>query len=175
MKANNIPWRDRIFEDFSVGDTCKHRNARTLTTYDNILFTSLTQNPAPLHLNHDYARAAGHERVPFNSTFTLALVTGQSVADLTPNVMTNLGWSDIRLPASAYEGDTIYSQSTVKSLRESRSNERVGIMDIDTVGYTQTGLIVIAFTRTVMIYKAGFAPSVPRPEPTPCSGIQRTA
>lgn len=159
------PWRERYFEEFSVGDACEHRSSRTITTYDNILFTLLSQNSAPLHLNHDYARAAGHERIPFNSTFTLALVTGQSVADLTPNVMTNLGWSDIRLPAPAYEGDTIYSKSTVKSLRESKSNERVGIMDINTIGYTQTGLVVIEFTRTVMIYKEGFAPSIARPDP----------
>lgn len=159
------PWRDRFFEDFTVGDVCKHRHARTVTTYDNMLFTLLTQNPAPLHLNHPYARAAGHERVPFNSTFTLALVTGQSVADLTPNVMTNLGWSDIRLPTSAYEGDTIYSQSTVQSLRESKKHANAGIMALRTIGFSQAGLIVIEFTRTVMVYKTGCAPTVPRPEP----------
>lgn len=162
---NETPWRDRFFEDFAVGDTCKHRSARTLTTYDNMLFTLLTQNPAPLHLNHDYARATGHDRVPFNSTFTLALVTGQSVADLTPNVMTNLGWSDIRLPASAYEGDTIYSRSTVVSLRNSAKHPHAGIMSLETVGYTQTGQVVIVFTRTVMVYKTAHAPSFIPPEP----------
>jgi acyl dehydratase len=92
---NEIAWRDRFFEDFSVGDVCKHRNSRTVVTYDNLLFTLLTQNPAPLHLNHDFVAAAGHAKNPLNSTLTLALVTGQSVADLTPNVMTNLGWTDV--------------------------------------------------------------------------------
>ena len=160
-----MPWRDRYFEDFSVGDTCKHRSARTVTGYDNLLFTLLTQNPAPLHLNHDYAREAGHEKVPLNSTLTLALVTGQSVADLTPNVMTNLGWSDVRLPAPAFEGDTVYSESRVESLRASSTKSNVGIMSVRTVGYTHDGRVVIEFTRTVMIYRRGFAPVFHRPEP----------
>ncbi|HBP6729778.1 MaoC family dehydratase [Pseudomonas aeruginosa] len=158
-------WRDRFYEDFSVGDVCKHRNARTVTTNDNMMFTLLTQNPAPLHLNHEYARAAGHERMPFNSTFTMALVTGQSVADLTPNVMTNLGWTDVKLPAPAYEGDTLYSESEVVSLRTSSRHPQAGIMSLKTIGYNQHGTIVIEFIRTVMIYKRGCSPSMSRPEP----------
>ena len=157
-------WRERYFEDFAVGDRCLHRNARTLTTSDNLNFTLLTQNPAPLHINHDFAKAAGHERVPMNSTFTLALVTGQSVADLTPNVMTNLGWSSIRLPAPAYEGDTIYSESVVEELRESQSKPEVGIMTLRTLGYNQGGTVVIDFNRTVMVYKRGHAPDFQRPQ-----------
>ncbi|MBM7326102.1 MaoC family dehydratase [Agrobacterium sp. S2] len=158
-------WRDRFFEDFAVGDICKHRNARTVTGYDNVLFTLLSQNPAPLHLNHHFVAAAGHEKVPLNSTFTLALVTGQSVGDLTPNVMTNLGWSDVRLPAPAFEGDTIYSQTEVTALRESSRRPNVGIMALKTIGHTHEGKVVIEFTRTVMIYKRGSAPVIPRPEP----------
>ncbi|WP_180900585.1 MaoC family dehydratase [Martelella soudanensis] len=161
----DIEWRDRFFEDFTVGDVCKHRSARTVTTYDNMMFTLLTQNPAPLHLNHDFVKAAGHQNVPFNSTFTLALVTGQSVADLTPNVMTNLGWQDVRLPSPAFEGDTIYSESEVVSLRESAKHENAGIMSVKTTGYNQDGEIVIEFVRTVMIYKKGKGPKVRRPEP----------
>ena len=162
---NDIPWRDRFFEDFTAGDTCRHRLARTVTGYDNMLFTLLTQNPAPLHLDHHYAHQAGHERVPLNSTLTLALVTGQSVADLTPNVMTNLGWSDVRLPASAYEGETIYSESSIESLRESAKRPNVGIVGIRTIGYTQDGTVVIEFVRTVMMYRRGHAPQVDRPVP----------
>ena len=120
-----IPWRDRFFEDFAVGDECRHRSARSVTEYDNLLFTLLTQNPAPLHLDHHYAQSLGHEKRPMNSTLTLALITGQSVADLTPNVMTNLGWSDVRLPAAAFEGDTLYSESRIESLRPSAKREDV--------------------------------------------------
>lgn len=162
---NDIPWRDRYFEDFKVGDNCKHRSARTVTGYDNMLFTLLTQNPAPLHLNHDYVSKAGLDRVPMNSTLTLALVTGQSVADLTPNVKTNLGWSEVRLPASAFEGDTIYSESTIESLRESAKRPEVGIVGIKTIGYTQDSTVVIEFIRTVMMYRRGHAPQVARPVP----------
>ena len=162
---NELSWRDRFFEDFAVGDVCKHRNARTVGSYDNLLFTLLTQNPAPLHLNHHYAQQLGHDRIPLNSTLTLALVTGQSVADLTPNVMTNLGWSDVKLPAPAYEGDTIYSESKIDSLRDSSKRTNVGIVGIRTIGYTQDGQIVIEFLRTVMMYRRGHAPAQLRPEP----------
>lgn len=162
---NDIPWRDRFFEDFAVGDKCLHRNARTVGNYDNVLFTLLTQNPAPLHLNREFVRQAGFERVPLNSTLTLALVTGQSVADLTPNVMTNLGWKDVRLPAPAFEGDTIYSESVIAALRESSSKSHVGVVEIDTTGYTQDGTIVMEFRRTVLMYRRGCALPVPRPEP----------
>jgi len=162
---NDIPWRDRFFEDFSIGDICRHRLARTVTGYDNMLITLLTQNPAPLHVNHHYVHQAGHDRVPMNSTLTLALVTGQSVADLTPNVMTNLGWSDIRLPASAFEGDTIYSESSIDSLRESAKRPNIGIVGIRTIGYTQDGTVVIEFVRTVMMYRRGHAPVIDRPLP----------
>ena len=100
-----------------------------------------------------------------NSTLTLALVTGQSVADLTPNVMTNLGWSDVKLPAPAYEGDTIYSESMIESLRGSSKRANVGIVGVRTTGYTQEGKIVIEFVRTVMMYRRGYGPIHARPEP----------
>jgi acyl dehydratase len=167
---NEIAWRDRYYDDFTVGDVCKHRSARTVTTYDNMLFTLLTQNPAPLHLNHEFVAAAGHSKNPLNSTLTMALVTGQSVADLTPNVMTNLGWTDVKLPAPAYEGDTIYSESAVEMLRPSRKYPHAGIMGLRTIGHTQAGTIVIEFTRTVLIYKAGGAPHIARPDPIRASG-----
>lgn len=161
----DVPWRDRCFEDFAVGDTCLHRNSRTVGGYDNTLFTLLTQNPAPLHLNHEFARHAGFPTLPLNSTLTLALVTGQSVADLTPNVMTNLGWSEVRLPAPAFEGDTIYSESAVTALRPSASRPHVGVVELQTTGYRQDGTVVIEFKRTVLMYRRGHTPVPPRPTP----------
>ena len=107
----------------------------------------------------------GHARPIVNSTLTLALVTGQSVADLTPNVITNLGWDKVRLPAPVFEGDTIYSQSMVEALRPSASRKDAGIMTLQTTGYTQEGLIVLQFARTVMIARRGFEPKFSRPEP----------
>ena len=162
---SEMEWRDRCFEDFAVGDVCKHRQSRTITEYDNMLLTLLTQNPAPLHIDRHFARAMGHARPIVNSTLTLALVTGQSVADLTPNVITNLGWDKVRLPAPVFEGDTIYSQSMVEALRPSASRKDAGIMTLLTTGYTQEGLIVLQFARTVMIARRGFEPTFSRPEP----------
>ena len=165
MSSSELAWRDRFFEDFSVGDRCEHRSARTVTEYDNTLFTLLTQNPAPLHLDHHFAAQAGFDRPPLNSTLTLALVTGQSVADLTPNVMTNLGWKEVKLPAPAFAGDTIYSESIVASLRSSSSRPQVGVVEIRTTGFRQDGTVVIEFTRVVLMYRRGHAPAVQRPTP----------
>ncbi|MCA1666894.1 MAG: MaoC family dehydratase, partial [Thermomicrobia bacterium] len=97
-----------------------------------------------------------------DSTFTLALVTGQSVTDISQNVLANLGWDEVRLPNPVFEGDTIYSQSEVLAARESRSRPSVGIVTVKTTGYNQHGTIVITFNRTVMVYKRGQAPVIPR-------------
>ena len=162
---NEIEWRDRYFEDFTVGDLCKHRSARTVTTYDNLLFTLMTQNPAPLHLNRDYVAAAGHAKTPLNSTFTMALVTGQSVMDISQNAMANLGWDEVRLPNPLFEGDTVYSQSEVLEKRESKSRPNVGIVRFKTTGFKQDGTVVIEFKRTVMVYRRGHVPEEHRPSP----------
>ena len=164
-EAGALAWRDRFFEDFQVGDRCQHRSARTVSTHDNAWFTLLTQNPAPLHLDHEFVRQSGFERVPLNSTLTLALITGQSVADLTPHVITNLGWQDVRLPAPAFEGDTLYSESTIESLRPSASRPTAGVVGIRTRGFNQLGIVVIEFTRLVLMWRRGHMPERTRPQP----------
>ena len=98
-----------------------------------------------------------------DSTFTLALVTGQSVTDISQNVFANLGWDEVRLPAPVFEGDTIYSRSEVLEKRESSSRLNIGIVTVKTVGYNQDGKTVISFKRTIMVYKRGYAPEIPRP------------
>lgn len=156
-------WRGRFFEDFAVGDIYEHPLGRTVTTTDNIWFTLLTQNTAPVHFDHHYAAQTEFGRPLVDSTFTLALVTGQSVTDVSQNVMANLGWDDVRLPAPVFEGDTIYSYSEVLAARESRSRPNVGIITVHTTGYNQDGTVVITFKRTLMVYKRGHAPQIPRP------------
>ena len=94
---------------------------------------------------------------------TLALVTGQSVTDVSQNAMANLGWDDVRLPAPVFEGDTIYSQSEVVAARPSSSRPEVGIVTVQTTGYNQDGRVVITFRRSVMVYRRDHAPSRPRP------------
>ena len=158
-------WRGRFFEDFEVGDVYPHPLGRTVTETDNVWFTLLTQNTAPIHFDRHYAAQTEFGRPLVDSTFTVALVTGQSVTDVSQNVMANLGWDEVRLPAPVFEGDTIYSRSEVLEKRESRSRENVGIVTVKTTGFNQDGTTVITFKRTVMVYKRGHAPEMPQPGP----------
>ena len=158
-------WRGRFFEDFEVGGVYEHALGRTVTTTDNLWFTLLTQNTAPIHVDHAYAKKTEFGRPLVDSTFTVALVTGQSVSDVSQNVFANLGWDEVRLPAPVFEGDTIYSRSKVLDKRESRSRPSVGIVTVKTTGYTQEGTTVITFKRTIMVYKRGHAPRIRRPAP----------
>ena len=128
-------WRGRFFEDFEVGDVYRHPLGRTVTETDNVWFTLLAQNTAPVHFDRHYAAQTEFGRPLVDSTFTVALVTGQSVTDVSQNVMANLGWDEVRLPAPVFEGDTIYSQSEVLETRPSRSRENVGIVTVRTTGY----------------------------------------
>ncbi len=156
-------WRGRFFEDFEVGDIYEHPLGRTVTTTDNAWFTLLTQNTAAIHFDHHYAAQTSFGKPLVDSTFTVALVTGQSVTDVSQNVFANLGWDEVRLPAPVFEGDTIYSRSEVLEKRESRSRPDVGIVSVKTTGFNQEGTVVITFRRTVMVYRRGHAPEMPRP------------
>jgi acyl dehydratase len=160
-------WDGRWFEDFEVGDRYEHPLGRTVTTTDNLWFTLLTQNTAPVHVDHHYARQTAWGRPLVDSTFTLALVTGQSVTDVSQNVFANLGWNDVRLPNPVFEGDTIYSRSRVVAARPSASRPDVGIVTVETEGYNQDGAVVISFARTMMVYRRGHGPGRTRPEPRP--------
>ena len=153
-------WRGRFYEDFEVGDVYEHALGRTITSADNVWFTLLTLNTAPLHFDHHYSSQTEYGRPLVNSCLTLALTTGQSVTDISQNVMANLGWDDVRLPAPVFEGDTIYSRSEVLEKRESKSRATVGIVTVRTVGFNQQGIEVISFRRTVMVYKRGHEPQI---------------
>jgi acyl dehydratase len=88
-------------------------------------------------------------------------VTGQTVSDISQNVMANLGWDEVRLPNPLFEGDTVYSTSEVLETRSSQSRPNVGIVTVRTTGYKQDGTPVITFRRTVMVYRRGQAPTIP--------------
>lgn len=152
-------WQGRFFEDFEVGDVYEHGLGRTVTQTDNSWFTLLTQNTARVHFDAHYAAQTGFGRPLVNSAFTIALVTGQSVSDVSYNVMANLGWDEVRLPNPLFEGDTVYSSSEVLAVRESRSRPEVGIVTVRTTGVNQDGTVVITFSRTVMVYRRGFGPT----------------
>jgi acyl dehydratase len=155
----------RYFEDFTVGDVYRHELGRTITAADNVWLTLLTMNTSPLHVDAHYAEQTAFGRPLVDSTFTLALVTGQSVADVSRHAMANLGWDRVRLPNPLFEGDTVYSQSEVLSARPSESRDDVGIVTVRTVGFTQTGAVVITFERTIMVYRRGHGPKVADVEP----------
>lgn len=154
-------WRGRFYEDFAIGDIYRHPLGRTITATDDAWFTLLTQNTNPLHFDAHYAAQTEFGRPLVDSTFTLALVTGQSVTDVSQNALANLGWDNVRLTSPVFEGDTIYSQSEVLATRESKSRPNVGIVTVRTTGYNQRGEVVIAFKRTVMVYKRGHGPQIP--------------
>ena len=157
-------WKGRFYQDFDIGDIYKHPLGRTVTNVDNIWFTLLTQNTAPIHFDAHYASKTEFKKPLVDSTFTVALVTGQSVTDISQNVFANLGWEEIRLPNTVFEGDTIYSESKVLEKRESKSRKNVGIILVETSGYNQDGIVVITFKRRVMVYKKGMSPLSSRPE-----------
>lgn len=158
-------WRGRFFEDFRVGDVYKHPLGRTVLPVDNSWMTLLTQNTAPIHFDVHYSKRTEFGVPLVDSTFTLALVTGQSVTDISMNVMANLGWDKVRLPNPVFEGDTIYSQTEVLSIRESASRPDVGIVTVRTLGFNQEGTIVITFERTVLVYRRGHGPGHSTVEP----------
>ena len=158
-------WTGRYFEDFSVGDVYRHPLGRTVTETDNVWLTLLTQNTAPLHFDKNYARQTEFGKPLVDSTFTLALVTGQSVTDVSQHVMANLGWDRVRMPHPLFEGDTVYSQSEVLATRPSRSRQDVGILQVRTVGFTAEGRIVITFERTLLVYRRGHGPEFAQVEP----------
>lgn len=164
-EAGRPPATGRFFEDFGVGDVYRHWPGRTLTRTDNIWFSLLTQNSAPLHIDAHYAAGTSFGRPLVDSTLTLALVTGQSVADVSLNVFANLGWEDVRLPHPVFEGDTVYSESRVLALRPSRSRPEVGVLTVATRGYNQDGEVVIAFRRVLLVYRRGHGPADRRPRP----------
>src|SRR6266851_2253801 len=163
--ATKQGWTGRVFEDFAVGDVYEHPLGRTILDADNVWFTCLTMNTNPIHFDSEYASQTEFKRRLVNSCFTLSLVTGQSVTDLTMNGVANLGWDEVRLPNPLFEGDTVYSRSEVLEKRESKSRPNVGIVRFKTTGFTQEGNIVIEFKRTALIYKRGHVPQQHIPEP----------
>jgi itaconyl-CoA hydratase len=146
-------WRGRFLEDFSVGDVYRSRLGRTVSEADNTWFTLLTMNTNQIHFNAPYAERTEFKAPLVVSTLTLAIVLGLSVADTSENAAANLGWGDIKLPSPVYAGDTLWAESEVLNVRESRSRPSCGIVGIRTRGLNQRGDVVIEFTRSFLVFK----------------------
>ena len=151
-------WNSRFFEDFEVGDIYRHPLGRTISETDNTWFTILSMNPNQLHFNHEYGKRTQFRQRLVDSTLTMSVVRGLSVSDISLNVIANLGWDEVRLPATVFIRDTIYPESRVLEKRESKSRPHAGIVKFKTRGVKQDGTVVISFIRTVLVYKKGASP-----------------
>lgn len=145
----------RYYEDFRVGDVYEHRPGRTISEADNTWFTLLTMNIHPLHFDAAYAAKSEFGKPLVNSCLTLAIVVGMSVSDVSYKAIGNLGWTDIRLTAPVFAGDTLYAESEVIAKRESKSRPTQGIVTVRTIGKKSDGTEFISFERTVLVPKTG--------------------
>lgn len=144
----------KYFEELEVGAVVKHSLGRTITEMDNVLFTALTMNTQPLHLNQDFASRTQFGRRLVNGVFTLGLAVGITVPDLTEGTLVaNLSYDHVQYPHPMFHGDTLYVESEVLSKRESQSKPDRGIVRFRHIGRNQDGTVVIEFERTMLILK----------------------
>ena len=141
-------------EDFEVGRKFEHALRRTVTEMDNTLFSCLTHNPQPLHIDHEFAAKSEWGKPLVNSIFTLGLMIGVSVNDTTVGTtIANLGMTDVKFPAPVFHGDTLHFTTEVLSKRESRSRPDAGIVELLHKGYNQKGELVAECRRQAMMRK----------------------
>ncbi|MDH3350253.1 MAG: MaoC family dehydratase [Gammaproteobacteria bacterium] len=142
------------FEEFSLGQTFDHPIRRTITETDNVLITTLTHNPASLHLDAEYMKNTEFGKPLVNSCLTLSLMVGISVNDTTHGTtVANLGWDEVRFPKPLFHGDTIRVESEVLELRESRSRPENGIVTFAHRAYNQHNELVGVCKRTALMLK----------------------
>jgi acyl dehydratase len=145
-----IDGMSRSYDELGVGDIYRSRFGRTVLEADNVWFTLLTLNTNPIHFDAEYAATTEWKRPLVDSTFTLALVTGLSVTDVSERAV-NLGWREVRLPAPVFAGDTIRAETEVLEKRASKSRPDRGIVTVRTRGLNQRDEVVIEFERTIMV------------------------
>lgn len=147
----------RYFEDFHVGDVYEHRPGKTVTEYDNHLFTLLTLNTHPMHFDAEFAKQSEFKQNLVVSPYTLALLIGMSVTDVSQKAIANLGMDEVKFTAPVFHGDTIYGESEVLAKRESKSRPGQGIVTVLTRGINQKGEMVCTFKRNMLIPGRGNA------------------
>ncbi len=143
------------FDEFEVGRVFAHAIRRTVTETDNVLFSTMTHNPAPLHIDHEYMRTQsefGHPLV--NSFFTLGLIVGISINDTTlGTTVANLGLEEVKFPAPLYVGDTVHVETEVVATRPSRSRPTNGILTLEHRGFNQHDVLVAVCRRNVLMLR----------------------
>ena len=142
------------FEELNVGDVFQHQPGRTITETDNLLFSTMTHNPQPLHLDEEFSKKAEFGQRLVNSIYTLGLAVGLSVGDTTlGTTVGNLGFEKVVFPKPVFIGDTLYAESEVVEKRESRSRPQWGIVTFEHRAKNQRGEIVMSCRRSAMMRK----------------------
>lgn len=147
----------RYFEDFNEGDIYEHRPGKTVTEYDNHMFTLLTLNTHPMHFDAEFGAASEFKKNLVVSPYTLALLIGMSVTDCSQKAIANLGMDEVKFTAPVFAGDTLYGESEVLGKRESKSRPGQGIVTIVTRGFNQDGTMICTFKRNMLIPGRGNA------------------
>jgi acyl dehydratase len=148
------PVAGKWFEQLPVGTVVQHATRRTVTETDNVLFTTMTMNPAPMHLDAEYAAGSEFGKPLVNSMFTVALVVGISVYELTlGTIIAQLGLSDVEFPAPVFAGDTLRVETEVTEARPSRSRPRAGVVVFEHRAYNQHGVLVCRARRTGLMHR----------------------
>jgi acyl dehydratase len=144
----------RYYEDYEPGMVFRHEPSRTVTETDNLMFCALSMNPQPLHLDAEFAKTTEHGRQVVNGLFTVALTAGLSVFDTTLGTTAgNLAYTEMTHVAPVFIGDTLRSETTILSKRESKSRPDSGIVEFEHRGYNQHDALVMRIRRLGMIYK----------------------
>lgn len=145
----------RFYDEWQVGDRISHAVTRTVTETDNVLISTLTHNPQPLHLDHEAAAASEFGKPLVNSIFTFGLMVGVSVADTTlGTLIANLGYTDLTFPAPVFIGDTLRTETEIVALRESKSRPGAGIVTFEHKSFNQRGELVARCLRTALLARA---------------------
>lgn len=144
----------RYFDEWAVGERLVHDLRRTVTETDNLLFSTMTHNPQPLHLDAEAARASEFGQILVNGTFTFALMIGLSVGDTTMGTLVaNLGYDKLVMPAPVFIGDTLRAESEVVELKESRSRPNAGIVTFQHALTNQRDAVVCRCLRSALILR----------------------
>ncbi len=143
----------KYYEELEIGQVIHHKLGRTVTEMDNVLFSTLTMNTQPLHLNEDYAAHTYFGQRIVNGIYTLGLVVGISVSELTEGtILANLGYEKVNHPNPLFHGDTLYVETEVLDKRPSRSRPECGLVRLRHIGRKADGTIVIEVERTALFY-----------------------
>jgi len=144
----------RYFDEWQVGDRVSHAITRTVTETDNLLITTLTHNPQPLHLDYEAAAQTEFGKPLVNSCFTFSLLVGVSVHETTlGTLVANLGYDQLKFPKPVFAGDTLHCETECIALRESQSRPNAGIVTWAHRAFNQRDELVCECTRTALIQK----------------------